>query len=102
MHDLVYPSRRHICRSRKPILGDAERLQEFLVEDLSWVNGAYVFFCVHTILLMIIGDNYIMRISTFKSEANAPLIVDANTVIFAILSGKLLQPIPGRHSQIGE
>ena len=86
-----------------------KRFQEFVVEDFSRVNRVRVLFCVHPVrnitwcaraifwacfisngvhifLLMIISDDYIVRVATVKAETDAPLVVDANAVISAVFS----------------
>lgn len=43
-----------------------------------------------------------MRIAVLPSEADAPLIVDANTVLPSALPSKLLESVPRRDAQIIE
>ena len=51
---------------------------------------------------MIVNDLDLMRIAVLPSEANAPLIVDPNTVQPSALPSQLLQPVARRNAQIIE
>ena len=51
---------------------------------------------------MIVNDLDLMRIAVLPSEADAPLIVDPNTVLPSALPSQLLQSIPRRDAQIIE
>ena len=51
---------------------------------------------------MIVNDLDLMRIAVLPSKANAPLIVDPNTVQPSALPSQLLQSVARRNAQIIE
>ena len=51
---------------------------------------------------MVVNDLDLMRIAVLPSKADAPLIVDPNTVLPSTLSAKLLESVSGRDAQILE
>jgi hypothetical protein len=50
--------------------------------------------------LVIVDDLYIVGIAISPSEANSPLVVNANAVLAHPLASKSLEPIAGWHSQV--
>lgn len=48
---------------------------------------------------MIINNDHIMDVAVFPDEAYPPLVIDANAVLAAPISGKLFQVVSGRHSE---
>ena len=51
---------------------------------------------------MVVNDLDLMRIAVLPSKADAPLIVDPNTVLPSALSAKLLESVSRRDAQILE
>ena len=49
---------------------------------------------------MVIHNLDVLSIACFPVKANAPLIVNANTVLSRTIPRQLLQPVGGRRSQI--
>src|SRR2546430_5958004 len=57
---------------------------------------------ISTASSMVVNDLDLMGITLLPSEADAPLIVDPNTVLPSALPSKLLEPVPRRDTQIIE
>jgi hypothetical protein len=51
---------------------------------------------------MVVHDLDVKRIAVLPSEADAPLIIDANTVLSSALPAQLLESVPWRDAQIIE
>ena len=49
---------------------------------------------------VIVGDFHFAGMGLFPSEANAPLVVDSNTVLCGSFGSECFQPIAGRREQI--
>ena len=54
------------------------------------------------VLLVIVGDLDVVRVAVLPPEADAPLIVDANTVLPGAIPFQLLQAISGRDAEVLE
>jgi len=51
---------------------------------------------------MVVNDLHVIGIAIFPAKADAPLIIDANTVLPGAIPVKLLQPIAGWGPEINE
>ena len=51
---------------------------------------------------MIINDLDVIRIAILPTKADAPLIVDPNTVLASAIASEFLQPITWRHAEVLE
>jgi hypothetical protein len=97
--DLVdAPSWHGDCLSQS-ILGDAHRVKELLEKDLSRVDR---FVCgSHDVSpLVVVGDLDVDRAGGCPGEADAPLVVDADTVLPFATPVQLLEAIAGRDPQV--
>jgi len=51
---------------------------------------------------VIINDLNVVRIAVLPPEADAPLIVDANTVLTGAIAFELFEAVPGRNAEVIE
>ena len=49
---------------------------------------------------MVVRDFHVVCIAVTPSEANAPLVIDADAVLALSVPRQLFEPIAGRHTQI--
>jgi hypothetical protein len=103
MHDLIDPSRRHTDIPGQSVLGQAQRLEKIRREDFARMYGIQLA-SSHAIPssneLMIVNDLDLVGIAILPPEADAPLLVHANTVLACAIAPELLQSIARRHAQV--
>ena len=102
-NNLIDPTRGNtdvLCQS---ILADSHGLEEFLQQDLSWVNRGEVALShpLGSLAVVVIDLNFVC-VSRSPQEANPPLIVDPNAVLPSSVTGKLLEAISWRHPQVNK
>jgi hypothetical protein len=85
MNDLVDPPRVHANVVSQAVLADPQRLQELLQQDLTGVDGGKS--PTHACLLVVVCDLNVVSVSLAPTKADAPLIVDANTVLSFAIAG---------------
>jgi hypothetical protein len=105
MHDLIDPPRRHTDIPGQPVLGQAQRLKKIRREDLTGMYGLQLSSSHATPssnMLVIVNDLYLVGIAILPPKADAPLLVDANTVLAGAIAPELLQSIAGRHAEVVE
>ena len=99
MYNLVYSTRWNRYIFRKTILTDSQRIQKFLKQNFSRMNRWH---CGgrHNALLMVIDDLDVSCAIRLPIEANAPLLINADTVLAPAISGKSLQHVAWRRTQV--
>lgn len=100
MNNLVNPSRGDAYVLGDSILRDPHWLEEIVKQDLAGVDRRK-FSSSHKSVLMVVNDLDIMGVAILPTEANAPLVIDTDTVLAAPPTSELLQSIARRYSQIG-
>jgi hypothetical protein len=105
MHDLIDPSRRHTDIPSQSVLGQAQRLEKIRREDFARMYGVQLA-SSHAIpssnVLMVVNDRNLVGIAILPPEADAPLLVHANTVLAGAIAPELLQSIPRRDAEVVE
>jgi hypothetical protein len=105
MHDLIDPSRRHTDIPSQSVLGQAQRLEKIRREDFARMYGVQLA-SSHAIpssnVLMVVNDRNLVGIAILPPEADAPLLVHADTVLAGAIAPELLQSIPRRDAEIVE
>ena len=86
----------------KTILGNAHWLEEFLEQDLTWVNGRHLGIAHDQIPSMIVDNLNLVCVCAFPYKTQPPLIIDAEAVLACSVTGELLDLIGGRNTQIME
>lgn len=87
---------------RQAVLGQAEWFHEILEEDLAGMDGGECFVHGYLPLRMIINDLDISGLVVDPLETDAPLVVDANTVLSSTFSFQFLKPVTWRSKQVVE
>ena len=100
MNNLVNPSRGDTYVLGDSILRDPHWLKEIVKQDLAGVDRRK-FSSSHKSVLVVVNDLDIMGVAILPTEANAPLVIDTDTVLAAPSTFELLQSIARRYSQIG-
>ena len=76
------------------ILADAERAEEFLLENLARMNRGQLTSSTYS-LLMVIDDLDVVGITVFPTETDTPLVIDADTILALSVPNQLLESISG-------
>jgi len=98
MDDFVDSSRRNGDVLGQSVLSDTHRFQELLEENLTRMNWPQLFW--HGVLLMIVDDLDVVGSPVFPEEADAPLVVHADTVLPLSFSNKFLKSIGRRNPEV--
>ncbi len=100
MHDLVDSAGRDTDVPRKPVLADPHWIEELLQQDLTGVNWWSVLLR-HCLRFSVVVDDFnVVRISLCPDEADAPLVIDSNTILARAISGEPLQAIAWGHPKV--
>jgi hypothetical protein len=87
----------------KTVHAEAERLEIILTKNLARMDGGKKFFSAsHDRLLVIINNLDVERISILPSEADPPLIVDANAVLARAVPFQGFPSITRRRSEVAK
>jgi hypothetical protein len=101
VHDLIDTPRSNPDGDRRPALGDAERLEVLVQERLARVDRRHDRGSGHGLSLSVVVDDLDeFGACVSPSEADPPLLVDANAVVPSTIAFQILEPIPRRHPQI--
>src|SRR5439155_12128267 len=99
----VYDLTDTVCRDVEipcqRIDADTERLHEFLAEDFSGRDRIQMF-RRHSHSSVIVDNLDIVRVSVLPPKADAPLVVDANTVLTLSITAQRFEPIAGLDAQV--
>jgi hypothetical protein len=101
MNNLVNPSRWDTDILGDSILRNSHWLEEIVKQDLARVDRRKLSSC-HKGVLVVVNDLYIMGVAILPTEANAPLVIDADAVLAAPSTFEFLQSIARKYSQIGQ
>jgi len=85
---------------REPVLAKPHRREELLEEGLARVNGGEPL--RHRLLLVVVHDLDILRVTVDPAEADPPLVVDPDAVLPCSVAAEPLEPVPRGHPQVLE
>lgn len=91
--DLSDAALRHADGFGQPVLGDAQRFEEFLVEDFSWYGEGH-FAAFHVMFPSVVVDDFDVQGRGFlPDETDAPLVVDAYAPLPGPVAAQFLEPV---------
>jgi hypothetical protein len=79
---------------------DVHWFHELLEKNLSGMDRGKQFFVRHKSSLMIVDDLDIVSVAIFPNEANAPLIINANTVLTPAVASQRFQAVARGSQQV--
>src|SRR4029450_4782396 len=100
MYNFVDPTGVDPDITGQPILTNAQGLQKFLKQDLTGRNRGKLL--AHGGLLMIVRDLHVVGMALVPPKADAPALIDANTVLPITIAGELFKAIARRHVEVVE
>src|SRR5205085_8638615 len=81
------------------VLSNVHRFQKFFEEDFSRMNQGEFVFC-HGSVLMVINDLRVIDVALAPFKTNAPLVVNANTVLTFTVTEQFLEVIGWWYAQV--
>ena len=100
LDDVGHPHRGKPDGSRKLGLTHPQLIEDFL-EKHTGMNRGKVVFGIHALASLMVIDNFnVVSFSTVKPEADAPLVIDADTPLPGSVSRQCFQTVGWRHAKI--
>lgn len=96
-HDVVNTRCGHMQGDRQGVGRYVERNQVLFAQNFAGVYGSH--FVIHGSSLMVIDNFNIVGMSVFKTEANPPLVVDADAELSDTAAFECFKPVAGRGTQ---
>ncbi len=98
MHNFIDAPRRHANVCSQSVLADIHRLQKFVRQNLTWMDGRKVSFHVASPSVVVNYFN-LKRIIALPLETDAPLVIDPDTVLSRSIAAERFQPVPRRDAK---
>src|SRR5262249_12032514 len=99
LDNLIDPACGHANILSQAVLTNVHGFQKFFEEDFSWMNRVESVFC-HGSVLVIINDLHVIDVAIAPFKTNAPLVVNANTVLALAVAGQFFKMVGWWYTQI--